>query len=127
MPATCVLAPRAYAAFPNGFLWGTAIAAFQTEMGGRPTSNDTGSDWWVWAHDAANIAAHRVSGDLPEDGPGFWDGFRAQIRRDARRGLANNALRVSIDWSRIFPTSTQSVDASVGLRGQCFEQGRPRG
>src|SRR5262245_11755351 len=98
--AACLLAPPAEAAFPNGFVWGTAISAFQTEMGGDPASNDTGSDWWVWAHDATNIANHKVSGELPEDGPGFWDDFRTQVRRRARRELASNALRLSIDWSR---------------------------
>ena len=35
--------------FPRDFLWGTAIAAFQTEAGGTPSNADTGSDWWVWS------------------------------------------------------------------------------
>ena len=42
--------------FPPGFLWGTAISGFQTEAGGVPANGDTGSDWWVWAHDPTNIA-----------------------------------------------------------------------
>lgn len=118
----CLLATRADAAFPDGFLWGTAISGFQTEMGDTPASNDTGSDWWVWAHDADNITAHRVSGDLPEDGPGFYDQFRTQVRRYARRGLASNALRLSIEWSRIFPNSTAGVDASGGITTDVLEQ-----
>ena len=118
----CLLAPRADAAFPDGFLWGTAISAFQTEMGDDPAGNDTASDWWGWTHDADNIADNRVSGDLPEDGPGFYDEFRTHIRRHARRGLASNALRLSIEWSRIFPTSTQSVDASGGITTAVLEQ-----
>jgi beta-glucosidase/6-phospho-beta-glucosidase/beta-galactosidase len=118
----CLLAPPARAAFPDGFLWGTAISGFQVEMGGDPAGNDTGSDWWVWAHDADNIAAHKVSGDLPEDGPAFWDDYRTHIRRYARRGLSSNALRVSIEWSRVFPTSTQSVDASGGVTTEVLQQ-----
>ena len=110
-----LLAARADAAFPDGFLWGTAISAFQTEMGADPASNDTNSDWWVWAHDTDNIDDNHVSGDLPEDGPGLYDSYRRVFRRYARRGLASNALRLSIEWSRIFPTSTQSVDASGGI------------
>jgi beta-glucosidase/6-phospho-beta-glucosidase/beta-galactosidase len=117
-----LLARGAHAAFPDGFLWGSAISGFQSEMGGDPASNDPGSDWWVWVHDADNIAAHRVSGDLPEDGPAFWDEYRTQIRRNARRGLGSNALRLSIEWSRIFPTSTQSVDASGGITLDVLQQ-----
>src|SRR5712692_8095069 len=73
--------------FPAGFLWGTAISAFQSEMGvGAPV--DAGTDWWVWTHDPANIASARVSGDLPETGPGFYDRYRKDARL-ARHGLAN--------------------------------------
>lgn len=117
-----LLASPARAAFPDGFLWGTAISAFQTEMGGDPAHADANTDWWVWTHDPDNIAANRVSGDLPEDGPGFWDDFRLHIRRYARRGLASNAMRVSIEWSRIFPTSTRGVDASGGITLDVLEQ-----
>ena len=119
---SCLLASPAGAAFPDGFLWGTAISAFQTEMGDDPASNDTGTDWWAWTHDADNIAGNVVSGDLPEDGPGFYDRFRKHIRRHARRGLASNALRLSIEWSRIFPASTASVDASGGITQEVLEQ-----
>ena len=99
--------------FPGGFLWGTAISAFQSEMGvGAP--NDTNTDWWAWVHDADNIMSHRVSGDLPENGPGFYDRY-ARDARLARRGVKSNALRLSIEWSRIFPTSTAAVDLSGGI------------
>jgi beta-glucosidase/6-phospho-beta-glucosidase/beta-galactosidase len=117
-----LLGSSARAAFPEGFLWGTAISGFQTEMGGDPASNDAGTDWWVWTHDPDNIAAGRVSGDLPEDGPGFWDAFRRHVRRHARRGLGSNALRVSIEWSRIFPASTRGVDAGAGITADVLEQ-----
>src|SRR5262249_43516190 len=99
--------------FPDGFLWGTAISAFQSEMGvGAP--NDTGTDWWVWVHDPNNVAAHRVSGDVPETGPGFYERFDADARL-AHRKLHNDALRLSIEWSRVFPTSTAGVDISGGI------------
>jgi beta-galactosidase len=99
--------------FPDGFLWGTAISAFQSEMGvGAPS--DTGTDWWVWVRDPNNIAAHRVSGDLPEAGPGFYALFDTDARL-AHRKLHNDALRLSIEWSRIFPTSTAGVDISGGI------------
>ena len=115
------LAGSARAAFPPGFLWGTAISGFQTDMGGKQGYNDPNSDWWVWAHDPDNIAQHRVSGDLPEAGPAFYDKFRAQSRK-ARTGLRSNTLRLSIEWSRIFPTSTAAVDASGGLTLHVLQQ-----
>jgi beta-glucosidase/6-phospho-beta-glucosidase/beta-galactosidase len=96
--------------FPAGFLWGTAISAFQTEMG-RGAPNDPNTDWWAWVRDADNIADSRVSGDLPEDGPGLYTRYAEDARR-ARRLLNTNALRLSIEWSRIFPASTAAVDAS---------------
>jgi beta-galactosidase len=98
--------------FPEGFLWGVAISGFQNDMGqGAP--NDENSDWWVWARDPDNIATGKVSGDLPEDGPGFYN-FYGKAARQARR-LGANAFRMSIEWSRIFPTSTAAVDISGGF------------
>jgi beta-galactosidase len=94
--------------FPEDFLWGTAIAAFQTEAGGRPAHADTHSDWWVWSHDAANIANGHVSGDRVERGPGHWRRYRSDARL-ARRRLGANAFRLSIEWSRLFPRSTHGA------------------
>ena len=99
--------------FPRGFLWGTATAGFQAEMG-RGRNVDRGSDWYVWAHDPANIAADRVSGDLPERGPGEYARFRSDIAL-ARKRLHNNAMRISIEWSRIFPRSTASVTGPLDV------------
>jgi beta-glucosidase/6-phospho-beta-glucosidase/beta-galactosidase len=99
--------------FPPGFLWGTAISGFQSDMGvGAP--DDPNSDWWVWAHDPDNIASGQVSGDPPEDGPGFYVRFDGDARL-ARRKLGNNALRLGLEWSRLFPTSTAAVDVSGGI------------
>ena len=109
-----VLAPTADAAgsFPPGFLWGTANAGFQSEAGqGRHT--DPNSDWFVWTHDPANIADGTVSGDQPESGPGFWKLFRDDLDLAANQ-LHNDAFRFSVEWPRIFPRSTESVD--VGAR-----------
>ena len=108
-------APHAAAVkrFPHGFLWGTAISGFQTEMG-RGRNLDRASDWFVWSHDPGNVAAHRVSGDLPERGPGHYALFRTDIRL-ARERLHNNAMRISIEWSRIFPRSTASVTGPLDV------------
>ncbi len=100
--------------FPPGFLWGTAVAGFQTEAGGVPSNADVGSDWWVWAHDATNITNGVVSGDLPENGPGFYDRYANDLKL-AKKRLRNNAFRLGIEWSRIFPASTAAVDISGGI------------
>jgi len=94
--------------FPESFLWGPAISAFQTEAGGSPTNADRRSDWWVWSHDAQNISAGRVSGEHVERGPGHWNLYERDARL-ARRRLGANAFRFSIDWSRIFPRSTEAA------------------
>ncbi|MFN8543145.1 MAG: family 1 glycosylhydrolase [Candidatus Binatia bacterium] len=104
----------AWGAFPAGFGWGTAVAGFQVDMGGAPASRDPRSDWWSWVHDPGNIAAGRVSGDLPENGPDEYDLFATDAKLAARR-LRNTTLRVSLEWSRLFPTSTAGVDASGGI------------
>jgi beta-galactosidase len=100
--------------FPEGFLWGTATAAFQVEMGkGEPS---TRSDWYAWVNDPDNVTCGRVSGDLPEDGPGFWELYPVDFRL-AREELGNNAVRLSLDWSRIFPRSTENVEVAVERDG----------
>jgi beta-glucosidase/6-phospho-beta-glucosidase/beta-galactosidase len=94
--------------FPRDFLWGTATAGFQVEAGGSPAHADRRSDWWAFTHDPGLIAAGVVSGDRVERGPGFWRKWRGDLDR-ARRGLGNNAIRLGIEWSRIFPRSTARV------------------
>jgi beta-galactosidase len=112
VPLLLVLAAPAAARsrrdFPRGFLWGTAIAGFQTEMGGPHPHADPHSDWWAWSHDRANVDAGRVSGDLPERGPGHWSVYRRDLDL-ARLRLHTGAFRLSVEWSRIFPRSTRSV------------------
>ena len=100
--------------FPRSFLWGTAVAGFQTEMGGTPANRDPRSDWWIWSHDRENIAAKHVSGDLPEKGPGHWRRWRQDVDLAARR-LNSNAFRMSIEWSRIFPRSTRGIETGRNI------------
>ena len=98
--------------FPRDFLWGTANAGFQSEAG-QGRNADPNSDWFAWTHDPQNIADGTVSGDQPEDGPGFWKRYRSDLRL-ASKQLNNTAFRFSIEWSRIFPRSTEPIE--VGAR-----------
>jgi beta-glucosidase/6-phospho-beta-glucosidase/beta-galactosidase len=94
--------------FPDGFLWGTATAGFQVEAGGSPSNADRRSDWWAFTHDPGLIRDGVVSGDRVERGPGFL-GRSTSYLAHARKELHNNAIRIGIEWSRIFPRSTASV------------------
>ena len=97
--------------FPRAFLWGTATAGFQVEAGGSPSNADRRSDWYVFTHDPALIRDGVVSGDRVESGPGFWRAWPSDLDR-ARNRLGNNAIRLGMEWSRIFPRSTTGVRAS---------------
>jgi beta-galactosidase len=102
--------------FPDGFLWGTAISGFQSEAG-KGKNADRESDWFAWTHDDANIADGIVSGDQPEQGPAHWRTYERDLRL-AAEDLDNNAFRFSIEWSRIFPRSTEAIDVGpkIGKR-----------
>ncbi|HTI74538.1 MAG TPA: family 1 glycosylhydrolase [Mycobacterium sp.] len=95
--------------FPSTFHWGVATAGFQAE-GGPGSPVDPNSDWYKWVHDSINQALGLTNG-VPEDGPGTYVeyGNDAALARD---DLGMNTFRMSIEWSRIFPNSTASVDIS---------------
>lgn len=88
--------------FPKGFLWGTAEAGFQSEAGGRPSFADARSDYWRFMTDPQLIKTGVVSGDSPANGPGFWRMWKTDID-NAKDKLHNNAIRIGIEWSRLFP------------------------
>jgi beta-glucosidase/6-phospho-beta-glucosidase/beta-galactosidase len=100
--------------FPRDFLWGTASAGFQSEAGGSPSNADRRSDWYVFTHDPGLIRDRVVSGDRIERGPGFLRAWPADLDR-ARERLANNSIRLGIEWSRVFPRSTKGVRASYPI------------
>ncbi|MCB9787889.1 MAG: glycoside hydrolase family 1 protein [Deltaproteobacteria bacterium] len=106
--------------FPPGFLFGAAIAGFQADMG-CPTlapeqCEDRGSDWYQWITSPEILAdpgAH-MAGDPPTAGPGFWELYEQDIERLA--GLGLRGFRMSLEWSRIFPTATDGVESMDVLR-----------
>jgi beta-galactosidase len=108
-------------AFPRGFLFGTAIAGFQNDMGcpTLPASvcDDPNSDWYVWTQTPALFAQPdlHLSGEPISHGPGFVELYRGDLNRAAGR-LSSNAIRLSIEWSRLFPSSTIGVEDPASLR-----------
>jgi beta-galactosidase len=98
--------------FSKSFLWGVSTSGFQFEMGDRAGKNvDANTDWYVWAHDATNIRNGLVSGDLPENGIDYWSQYTKD--HDLAKKLGLNAYRIGIEWSRIFPKSTNKVKVEV--------------
>ncbi|MFN7131553.1 MAG: glycoside hydrolase family 1 protein [Myxococcales bacterium] len=107
--------------FSKGFLWGSAVAGFQVDMG-CPTlapekCEDRHSDWYAWVttpelvqDPTTHIAGHPIS-----DSPGFWELFEGDFDR-AKNELGSNAFRMSIEWSRVFPTSTVGVEGYEALK-----------
>ena len=120
-PATAEQVPEGLR-FPEGFVFGTAIAGFQADMGCPSLTpsecSDRASDWYQFTTDRATTTspgAH-LSGQDPERvGPGFWELFSEDIAR-ADEQLHNGGLRFSLEWSRIFPTATDGVQGHEALR-----------
>ncbi|HEY8582929.1 MAG TPA: family 1 glycosylhydrolase, partial [Capillimicrobium sp.] len=54
-----------------------------------------------------------VSGDRVTGGPGFWSRWRGDLDL-ARDRVGSNAIRLGLEWSRVFPRSTAGV--RVGAR-----------
>src|SRR5262249_55631296 len=107
--------------FPHNFQFGTAIAGFQVDMGCPTTApdrcNDPNSDWYVWVTkpELVNDPANQLSGDPPSTMPGFYELFAGDMDR-AKNELRSSTLRLSIEWSRLFPTSTVGVDGYDALK-----------
>jgi beta-galactosidase len=120
-PSAAATADAGSVTFPAGFVFGTAIAGFQADMG-CPTlavalCTDPNSDWFAFTTSptTVNDPTCYLSGQNPNVvGPGFWELYAADIQR-ADEDLHNKALRLSIEWSRIFPTATDGVEGYAAL------------
>jgi beta-glucosidase/6-phospho-beta-glucosidase/beta-galactosidase len=115
LPLLCFACARGEdLSFPSSFLFGTAIAGFQADMG-CPTlpaeqCEDRASDWYAWITrpELLKDPATHLAGTPPSGGPGFFELYPQDLDRAANE-LHSNALRLSIEWSRIFPVSTIGV------------------
>jgi beta-galactosidase len=107
--------------FPRQFLWGTAVAGFQVDMGcpTMPASacEDPSSDWYQFVTSPAMLAdsSNFLSGDPPSAGPGHWELFASDFDLAASE-LGNNAFRMSLEWSRIFPAATDGIEGYEALK-----------
>jgi beta-glucosidase len=101
--------------FPDGFLWGTATASHQVE------GNNTNNDWWTWEQEPGHIHDGSRSG-LACD---WWN--RAEEDFDRAKALNNNALRLSLEWSRIEPREGEWSDEAIARYRQMLQGLRDRG
>lgn len=90
-PEKEVRMPQATFHFPADFKWGVATAAHQVE--GENTLND----WWAWEQTEGRIKDGSTSGLACN----WWENAEADFDRAAAMGL--NALRLSVEWSRVEP------------------------
>ena len=89
-------AAAATRAFPAGFLWGTATAAYQIE--GAVSEDGRGpSIWDTFTHTPGKIR-NDDNGDVADD---HYHRYRDDVQ--SMKALAATAYRFSISWPRIFP------------------------
>jgi beta-glucosidase len=101
--------PQATFHFPADFRWGVATAAHQVE------GNSTHNDWWAWEQTDGHIKGGHASG-LACD---WWENAEADFDRAAEMGL--NALRLSVEWSRIEPRPGRFDDSALERYSQMLQ------
>ena len=105
--------------FPDGFLWGGAISSSQSEggydQGGRLPSiydympvGQNRYDWYQNEKYKTSIAYYPN-----RDGNHFYEMYKEDIKLFAEMGF--KAFRISISWSRIFPTGEEEYPNESGL------------
>lgn len=76
--------------FPEGFLWGTASSSHQCEGG------NTNNQWYRWEQQGRVL-----TGESSGSADNWW--IAAESDFELAEQLENNALRLSLEWSRIEP------------------------
>ncbi|MCB9640813.1 MAG: glycoside hydrolase family 1 protein [Myxococcales bacterium] len=99
---------------------GAATAGFQVDMGcpnDKKECLDTQSDWYQWVTDPL-IKLNPLlftSRDPITQSPGFWELYPQDLKQ-LRKELFGQTFRMSIEWSRIFPTSTEKAKSFEDLK-----------
>ncbi len=89
--------------FPDGFLWGTATAAYQIE-GAHDADGRGPSIWDTFSHTPGKIETGEV-GDVACD---HYHRYRDDVALMADLGL--NAYRFSIAWPRVLPQGSGAIN-----------------
>jgi beta-glucosidase len=88
--------------FPNGFLWGTSTSAYQVE-GGNLNNN-----WSEWEKLSGKISNYNKAGMACD-----WWGGRWQEDMERAKDGGQNAIRISIEWSRIQPKPNSWDESAI--------------
>lgn len=98
--------------FPEGFLWGAATSAYQTEGGNDRT------DWWRWEQAGGGTEPSGVACDS-------WNRWQEDI--DAAVELGLHVFRISVEWSRVEPESGRFDDDAIEHYAEVLRTARARG
>ena len=86
--------------FPEGFLWGTASSSHQCEGG------NVNNQWYRWEQQG-----HILTGEASGIADNWWE--NAEKDFNLAEQMENNALRLSLEWSRIEPTEGRWDSAAL--------------
>ena len=86
--------------FPTGFVWGTASASYQCEGG------NVNNQWYHWER-----AGHILARETCDAASDWW--HRAEMDFELAEQMENNALRLSLEWSRIEPEEGRWDDSAI--------------
>ena len=100
--------------FPKGFLWGVSTAAHQVEGG------NSNNQWAAWEA-AGKTKSQHVSGVACD----WWN--NAECDFDLARDMGLNALRLSLEWSRLEPAPGEWNESALRRYRTMLEALRQRG
>jgi beta-glucosidase len=106
--------PRRRKPAPKGFLWGTAISAYQSE------GNNTNADAWLMENLQPSMFKER-SGDACDSYHRYDEDFAIA------QGLGLNAYRLGVEWARIEPSEGEFSNAELDHYARMLEACNARG
>jgi beta-glucosidase len=98
-PSNQPIPTPAFGQFPDGFLWGTATAAFQVE--GAASEDGRGPSVWDTYTRRPGAIANDADADVTCD---HYHRYRDDVNMMKELGV--KAYRFSVSWSRVFPNGT---------------------
>jgi len=99
--------------FPEGFLWGTASSSHQCEGG------NINNQWYRWEQQG-----HILTGEASGIADNWWE--NAERDFNLAEQMENNALRLSLEWSRIEPEEGRWDSAALDRYRQMLTNLRRR-
>jgi beta-glucosidase len=98
--------------FPEGFLWGAASSAYQTEGGNEH------ADWWHWELNGGGTEPSGMACDS-------WNRWADDIAAAVELGLG--VFRMSVEWSRVEPQPGHFDNEAIAHYRQVLEAAKAAG